>query len=66
MDVEYLLNYVGENKATLELLNDKQTTKNVIGNDREDEVEDDSFVLEPISCKDALKATITLHNFRLQ
>jgi hypothetical protein len=27
------------------------------------EVDDDSYVLKPISHKDALKTTITLHNF---
>ena len=37
-----------------------------MGNDEEDEVEDDSSILESISHKDALKATITLHNFLLQ
>lgn len=66
MDVEYLLNYLGENMVTSELSSDKQIIKNVIGNDKENEVEDNSFVLEPVLRKDALKTTITLHNFLLQ
>ena len=66
MDVEYLLNYLGENEANLELLSDKEIIKNIMENDKEDEIEDDSSVLKPVSRKDALKATITLHNFLLQ
>lgn len=49
MDIEYLLNYPGENEATLELLSDEQIIENVMGNDKEDEIEDDSSVLEPVS-----------------
>ncbi|WRX26118.1 hypothetical protein QQP08_018605 [Theobroma cacao] len=66
MDVKYLLNYVRENEATLELLSDEQIIENIMGNDKEDEVKDDSFILEPVSCKDTLKATITLYNFLLK
>ena len=58
--VEYLLNSIGENETTLELLSD------VMENDKEDKVEDDSSILEPISRKDALKATISIHIFLLQ
>lgn len=36
-----------------------------MGNDKENEVENDSSILKPVSRKDALKATITLHNFLL-
>ena len=36
MDVEYLWNYIGENKVTLEFLNNEQIIKNVMGNDKED------------------------------
>ena len=60
MDIEYILKYPEENEATLELLSDEQIINNVNGNDKEDEVEDDSSVLEFVSRKDALKATITL------
>jgi len=63
MDVEYLSNYTGENKVTLEFLNDRQNIKNIMGNDKEDKVEDDSSILEIVSCKNALKAPIMLHIF---
>ncbi|KAK1587985.1 hypothetical protein Q3G72_018965 [Acer saccharum] len=45
MDVEYLLNYPGENEATSDLLSDEQIIENVMGNDKEDEVEEDSSCL---------------------
>ena len=66
MDVEYILNNLEENEATSELLSDEQIIDNVMGNDKEDEVEDDRSVLESVLHKDALKTTITLHNFLLQ
>jgi hypothetical protein len=59
-------NYRGENEATLKLLNDKQIIKNNMKKQQRNEVEDNSYVLKPISHKDALKTTITLHNFLLQ
>ena len=34
MNVEYLLNYIEENKVTLEFLNNEQNIKNVMGNDK--------------------------------
>jgi hypothetical protein len=39
-------------------LKEEQIIKNIIGNDKEDEVEDLSFVLEFILHKDAFKTTI--------
>ena len=59
-------NYRVENEATLKLLNDKQIIKNNMKKQQRNEVEDNSYVLKPISHKDALKTTITLHNFLLQ
>ena len=59
-------NYRGENEAILKLLNDKQIIKNNIKKQQRNEVEDNSYVLKPISHKDALKTIITLHNFLLQ
>ena len=35
-------------------------------NDNQDKVEDSNFVLDPISYKDLLKASITLYNLFLQ
>ena len=63
MNDEYLSNYTGENKVTLEFLNNEQNIKNVMGNDKEDKFEDYSSILELVSCKDALKAAIALHIF---
>lgn len=57
------MNYLGENKATLKLLSNKQIIENFIRNVKKYEVQDNNFVLKPILHKDALKATITLHNF---
>jgi hypothetical protein len=44
-------------------LNDKEINKNNMKKQQRNEVDDDSYVLKPISHKDALKTTITLHNF---
>ena len=52
------MNYLRENKANSELLKEEQIIKNIIGNDKEDEVEDLSFVLEFILHKYAFKTTI--------
>lgn len=45
------------------MLSNKQIIENFIRNVKKYEVQDDNFVLKPILHKDALKATITLHNF---
>jgi hypothetical protein len=45
---------------------DKKIIENVKENDKEDEVENDSSILEPVSHNDALKTIITLNNFVLQ
>ena len=37
-----------------------------MGQDKDDEVEDDSFTLKLVSCRNALLATITLNNFLIQ
>jgi len=52
------LNYLRENKANSELLKEDEIIKNIIGNDKEDEVEDLSSVLEFIWHKDSFKTTI--------
>ena len=66
MDVEYLLNYPGESEATSELLTDEQLIEEIMRNDKDDEVEDNSSTLEPVSRNEAILATITLNNFLLQ
>jgi hypothetical protein len=63
---KYLLNYLVENKVTLELLNDKQIIENIMTNIKEYKIKDDSFVFEPGSGKNTFKATFTLNNFLLQ
>ena len=59
INAKYLLDYLGENKAILELT-DEQIIENIMGNDKED-----NSIVELVSYKDTLKATITLHNFLL-
>jgi len=56
----------GVKKSISKLLSHEQIIKNIMGNNTEDNVEDDNHVLEYALHKNALKATITLHNFLLQ
>ena len=58
MNVECFLNYLKKNEVILELLSNKKIIENNIENDKENIVKDNSSVLEFISYKDALKATI--------
>jgi len=58
MNVECFLNYLKKNEVILELLSNKKIIENNIENDKENIVKDNSFVLEFISHKDALKSTI--------
>jgi len=60
INAKYLLDYLGENKAILELT-DEQIIENIMGNDKEDNVKDDNSILELVSYKDTLKETIILH-----
>ena len=66
MNIECFLNYLRENEVILELLSSKKIIENNIENDRENKVKDNSYVLEFISHKDALKATIITYNFLKQ
>lgn len=66
MNVKYLLNYHEENNTTSKILSDKQIIESVMGNDREDEVKDDSSTMELVSHKEALNLIMTLNNFLLQ
>lgn len=61
-----LLNNLRKNEEILELLSNKKIIENNIENNKENEVKNNSFVLEFISHKDTLKATITTHNFLKQ
>jgi succinate dehydrogenase flavin-adding protein (antitoxin of CptAB toxin-antitoxin module) len=60
INAKYFLDCLGENKAILELT-DEQIIENIMGNDKEDNVKDDNSILELVSYKDTLKATIILH-----
>ena len=60
------MNRLRENKVILELLSNKKIIKNNIENNKENEVKDNSSLLEFISHKDALKATIITYNFLKQ
>ena len=44
MDVEYILNYPWENEVTSELLTDEQLIEDIMGHDKDYEVEDNSTV----------------------
>jgi len=45
MDIKYILSFPGENKVTVELFSEKKIIKNIMKNNEEHEIEDDSFVL---------------------
>ena len=65
MDVDYLLNYPGEHEESLEILTDEEIIDNVTKINQEDEVEDNSFVMEFVFRKEAIKIITTLNNFIL-
>jgi hypothetical protein len=66
MNIECFLNYLKKNEVILELLSNKKIIENNIENDKENIVKDNSSVLEFISHKDTLKATIITYNFLKQ
>ena len=60
MDVNNLLDYPGEND-TCSKVQSLEEIVDIIGKDNIDnEVEDDTILLEPVTCKEALIATRTL------
>jgi hypothetical protein len=63
--MKYILSFVVENEAIIELFSEKKIIKNIMKNNKEHKIEDDSFVFELISCKDAFKETTILHVFFL-
>lgn len=66
MDVNHLLDYPGENNECYEVQSIEEIVADTIQNPVDDEVEDDSIALEPVTRKEALQAATTLHNFLLQ
>lgn len=66
MDVNQLLDFPGENNQCHEVQSLEEIVADVIHNPEDDEAEDDSIALEPVTLKEALQASTTLHNFLLQ
>ncbi|KAJ0028773.1 hypothetical protein Pint_36321 [Pistacia integerrima] len=66
IDVNYLLDYSGENEASLEVSSFEEIVANVIENPAIDKAEDDTIALEPVRHKEAFKASTILYNFLLQ
>ena len=66
MDVNELLDYPSENNECYEVQSIEEIIADTVQNSVDDEVDDDSVPLEPVTRKEALRATTTLHNFLLQ
>ncbi|PNX69365.1 tigger transposable element-derived protein [Trifolium pratense] len=64
MDIDNLMNYPGENEACSEVQSLEDIVRTIIENNAEDDDEDDTVSLEPVTRKEALIASNTLHNFR--
>ena len=63
MDVNYLLDYLGEIDISSKVSSFEKIVTRTIENLANDEVEDDIVALEPVTQKEALKALTTLYNF---
>ena len=66
MDIDNLMNYPGENEACSEVQSLEDIVGTIIENNAEDDGEDDTVSLEPVTRKEALMASNTLHNFMIQ
>ncbi|XP_039689508.1 CENP-B homolog protein 2-like [Medicago truncatula] len=66
MDIDNLMNYPGENEACSEIQSLEDIVRTIIENNAEDDDEDDTVSLEPVTRKEALMASNTLHNFIIQ
>ncbi|KAH1194248.1 ARS-binding protein 1 [Glycine max] len=66
MDIDNLMNYPGENEACSEVQSLEDIVSTIIENNVEDDDEDDTVSLEPVTRKKALMASNTLHNFMIQ
>ncbi|XP_039690607.1 CENP-B homolog protein 2-like [Medicago truncatula] len=66
MDIDNLMNYPGENEACSEVQSLEDIVRTNIENNAEDDDEDDTVSLEPVTRKEALMASNTLHNFIIQ
>ena len=63
MDVNSLLDYPGENNTCSEVQSLEEIVATILENNVDDEVEYDTIPLEPVTRKEALIASETLHNF---
>ncbi|KAL5146375.1 CENP-B 2 [Glycine soja] len=66
MDIDNLMNYPGENEACSEVQSLEDIVGTIIENNAEDDDEDDTVSLEPVTRKEALMTSNTLHNFMIQ
>ncbi|AES87014.1 hypothetical protein MTR_4g019100 [Medicago truncatula] len=66
MNIDNLMNYPGENEACSEVQSLEDIVRTIIENNAEDDNEDDTVSLEPVTRKEALMASNTLHNFMIQ
>ncbi|CAK8530483.1 unnamed protein product [Lathyrus sativus] len=66
MDIDNLINYPGENEACSEVQSLEDIVSTIIENNAEDDDEDDTLSLEPVTRKESLMTLNTLHNFMIQ
>ena len=66
MDVNSLLDYPGENDTCSEVQSLEEIVDTIGKDNVDDAVEDDTTPLEPVTHKEALIASRTLHNFMVQ
>ena len=66
MDVNSLLDYPGENNACSEVQSLEEIANTILENDVEDDVDDETTHMEPVTRKEALNAAKTLSNFLMQ
>lgn len=66
MDVNHLLDYPGENEGCSQIQSLEEIVDTIIENPIEDEAQDDTVPMEPVTRKEAIGAAKILHNFFLQ
>ena len=66
MNIDNLMNYPGENEVCLEVQSLKDIVGTIIENNAEDDGEDDTMSLEPVTRKKTLMTSNTLYNFMIQ
>ncbi|KAH1246141.1 CENP-B 2 [Glycine max] len=66
MDIDNLMNYPGENEACSEVQSLEDIVGTIIENNAEDDGEDDTVSLEPVTRKEALMTSNIIHNFMIQ